>query len=58
MQERVENALRLWEPRIRLSNVEVEADPADEQQVVITIEYTLVASGEPQGLALTVSLAG
>ena len=29
MQERVENALRLWEPRLRLLSVEVEADPAD-----------------------------
>lgn len=56
IQERVENALRLWEPRIRVQTVEVEADPGDPKQVVIAIEFELVATGTRENLALTVNL--
>ena len=62
IQERVENALRLWEPRIRLRTVEV--DPASNDgaeattagQVVITIEYELVATQGAERLSLSVNL--
>ena len=57
IQERVENALGLWEPRIRLRDVQVEADPGNPKQVVITIAYELVASGTRENLALTVNLS-
>jgi phage baseplate assembly protein W len=56
IQERVENALRLWEPRIRLRQVRVEADPKDPQQVIITLDYGLVSTGAGERLALTVNL--
>jgi hypothetical protein len=56
IQERVENALRLWEPRLRLRNVQVEADPGSAYQVIITIEYELVATGANEQLALSVNL--
>ncbi len=56
IQERVENALRLWEPRIRLRQVRVEADPQDPKQVIITLDYGLVATGAGERLALTVNL--
>ncbi|PZU96230.1 MAG: phage tail protein [Leptolyngbya sp.] len=56
IQERVENALRLWEPRIRLRQVRVEADPQDPKQVIITLDYGLVATGVGERLALTVNL--
>ena len=56
IQERVENALRLWEPRIRLRQVQVEADPKDPKQVIITLDYGLVATGAGERLALTVNL--
>lgn len=56
IQERVENALRLWEPRIRLSDVTVEEDPAEAAHVVITVTYEMVATGAREQLALTVNL--
>jgi hypothetical protein len=58
IQERVETALRLWEPRIRLREVRVDADPNDPQQVIITLDYGLVATGAEEQLALTVNLGG
>jgi uncharacterized protein len=56
IQERVETALRLWEPRIRLRQVLVEEDPRDPQQVIITLDYGLVTTGAGERLALTVNL--
>lgn len=56
IQERVENALRLWEPRIRLSDVTVEEDPEETAHVVITVTYEMVATGAREQLALTVNL--
>ncbi len=56
IQERVENALSLWEPRINLRNVSVTADANDARRVVITIEYELIASGTGEQLALAVNL--
>lgn len=56
IQERVENALRLWEPRIRLREVRVDPDPQDPQQVIITLDYGLVSTGAGERLALTVNL--
>lgn len=58
IREQVENALRLWEPRIRLQAVNVEADTNDPQQVIITLEYGLVSTGAAERLALTVNLGG
>lgn len=58
IQERVENALRLWEPRLRLQAVQVDADPAAARHVIITIEYQLVATGASESLALTINLGG
>ncbi len=56
IQERVETALRLWEPRIRLREVRVDEDPNEPQQVIITLDYGLVATGTGERLALTVNL--
>lgn len=56
IQERVENALGLWERRIRLRGVRVEGQPGDDQHIIITIEYDLVATGASERLALTVNL--
>jgi phage baseplate assembly protein W len=56
LQEQVENALRLWEPRIQLQAVQVTGDEDDPQQVIITIEYKLVATGDNQRQALAVNL--
>lgn len=56
MQERVKNALRLWEPRITVQSVRVDADPASEQCALVTIEYQLVATQTTEALTLTVNL--
>lgn len=58
IQARVENALRLWEPRIRVQAVRVEADPADQQRVTISIEYKLVATQAGEQIALSVTFGG
>lgn len=56
IQERVENALSLWEPRIRLQNVQVDTVPTNAQSVVITLEYELIATAENNRLVLAVNL--
>lgn len=58
IQERVENALRLWEPRIRLRAVDVAGDPDDAERALVTIEYELVATHESERLSLAVNLGG
>lgn len=56
IQERIEDALRLWEPRVRVQNVRVEADPLDGHQAIVSIAYTLVATQASSRLTLTVNL--
>jgi phage baseplate assembly protein W len=58
IQSRVENALRLWEPRIKVQAVSVEPDPTDERRATISIEYRLVATQASEQLALTVNFGG
>jgi phage baseplate assembly protein W len=57
IQERVENALRLWEPRIALQAVQVEAAPDDPKQVVIAIVYELIATSTREEMSLAVNLS-
>ena len=57
IQEQVETALALWEPRIRLRSVTVVPDPDNQRGAILTIEYSLVATGAAEQLALAVSLA-
>lgn len=58
IQERVESSLRLWEPRITLDSVTVEAHPTDDQRATISIEYRLVATQASEQVALTVTFGG
>lgn len=58
IQERITQALTLWEPRIKLESVTVEADPANEEYAVATIAYQLVANQVRERVTLSVSLAG
>lgn len=44
IQQRVTDALALWEPRIAIQQVRVEEDPADQQAAIVTIEYRLVST--------------
>lgn len=57
IQERVQSALRRWEPRISVESVRVAADPADEGRAIVTIEYGLVATRERERIALSLPLS-
>ena len=56
--ERIERALALWEPRIHVEDVTVEADPNDSRAAVATITYRLTATQSRERLSLNVVLAG
>lgn len=58
IETRVSEALRLWEPRIRVGSVRADPDPGDEQQVIVTIEYKLVATQASEQLSLSLNLGG
>lgn len=57
VQERIEEALHRWEPRVALQAVEVEEDPDDPQAAIATIRYQLVANRASEQLAVRVRLA-
>ncbi len=50
-------SLARWEPRIRVAQVEVVADPADPQAALASIAYRLVSSGQPARMNFTVPVA-
>jgi hypothetical protein len=56
IQEAITSALTVWEPRVAVQSVTVEADPADPQSAIATIVYTLVATQVQQRATLTVVL--
>ncbi len=56
--ERITRALALWEPRISVESVGVEADPQDARAATATITYKLVATGARERLSLNITLAG
>ena len=58
MQDRITQALQLWEPRIEVRDVLVEQSTRDPQQADVTISYALVATAAQDSVDLTVRLAG
>jgi uncharacterized protein len=58
VQEQIDRALQLWEPRITLSSVTVEEDPADPRAALATISYQLVASQAAEQVTVRVPLRG
>lgn len=56
--ERITRALALWEPRISVESVTVEADARDARAATATITYKLVATGARERVSLSVTLAG
>ena len=54
IQDRVTKSLQLWEPRISVSSVDVQEDPADPQSAIATIDYKLVATQVKQSVSLSV----
>jgi Bacteriophage baseplate protein W len=56
--ELIRRAVADWEPRVTVEAVDVDADPADPETAVATVEYQLVATGEPVRISVTIALAG
>jgi len=56
VQDRITKALQLWEPRISLTDVNVEQDPDDAQAAIATIEYKLVATQVKETINVSVKL--
>lgn len=55
---RIEQSLARWEPRIRVSQVEVDVLPDDPFAARATITYSLVATGRQERVGLTLTLGG
>jgi phage baseplate assembly protein W len=63
IRERIQQAIKRWEPRVALEAVEVEADPQEPRLARIRILFRLIAAqasraGAPESLELTLSLEG
>lgn len=58
IQEEIESALSLWEPRVNVQSVNVDPDAQDPRAAVATLQYELVASQTVEQLQLTVQLGG
>ncbi|MET0398123.1 MAG: GPW/gp25 family protein [Longimicrobiaceae bacterium] len=58
IQERIQTALRRWEPRVELQGVSVEEDPDDPRAATATVRYQLVADRATEQVSLRVQLAG
>lgn len=57
VQERIEESLRRWEPRIALQGVSVEEDPDDPQAAIATVSYQLVANRASEQVSVRVQLS-
>ena len=56
IQDEIMQSLSRWEPRIRLESVRVEKDPKDERSAIITIDYSLIATGTKEQLNMNIRL--
>ncbi|MEU9455120.1 GPW/gp25 family protein [Streptomyces sp. NPDC048277] len=54
----VRRSLTRWEPRIRLDDVDAQANAADPRDVDLTITYTLIATSARERLQMTLSAEG
>lgn len=54
---RITQSLMRWEPRIRVAQVEVEADPTDPQAALATITYRLVSTAQQATLNIGIPVA-
>jgi phage baseplate assembly protein W len=57
IQERIQDALNTWEPRIELQSVIVEADADDARAAVATVRYQLVADRSTEQVSVRILLA-
>jgi phage baseplate assembly protein W len=56
IKDRITAALQLWEPRISITQVDVQQDPADQQAAIASIAYRLVATQVEQTVRVSVQL--
>jgi phage baseplate assembly protein W len=56
IKERITSALQLWEPRISVTQVDVQPDPSDHQSAIASIAYRLIATQVQKTITLSVSL--
>lgn len=56
IEDRIREALRSWEPRIKLEAVTVEADPEDARSALATVGYRLVADRSSEQVSVRVQL--
>ena len=54
---RITQSLMRWEPRIRVAQVEVNADPTDPQAALATITYRLVSTAQQATLNIGIPVA-
>lgn len=57
IEERVQQALTLWEPRIRIDSIDIVPDSDDPQAVWVMVRYTLVANQTGDQLQFRIQLA-
>jgi phage baseplate assembly protein W len=58
IEERMLQALKRWEPRISVESARVEADPADREAAIATIQYKLVATQSRERISFGITLRG
>ncbi|HLT19396.1 MAG TPA: GPW/gp25 family protein [Thermomicrobiales bacterium] len=58
IRERVARAITLWEPRVVVEDVSVEADRDDPRLLAITIRFRLIATQALGRVGLTIQLEG
>jgi phage baseplate assembly protein W len=58
VEERVQFALRRWEPRIALESVVVRPHPDGRSRAVVSVRYVLVATQARDGIELQVPVGG
>jgi hypothetical protein len=56
LRDRIERALEIWEPRVALESITVEADASDTEAAVASIAYKLVATQTKDRVDMTVRL--
>src|SRR5580704_13270651 len=54
IKERITSALQLWEPRISVTQVDVQPDPSDQQSAIASIAYRLIATQVQKTITLSV----
>jgi len=57
IQQEVQQAITRWEPRALVRDVRVEKNDMFEGQVIVTVEYTVVATSQTQSVQVTLGSA-